>query len=154
MRLYGYGYFLQFLGISVPVSENHHVRLAASARAICDGHRTMEGLDYPFWPEPGGLLPFGSTDNADFLFWLMRGPPGDWAVVVWGRAFNSFEVFDCDMTSFLAGLATGEILPKEFPDDLLPCERPFMPSPVDTQRASASQWRLKFTVSIQGEKWR
>ena len=128
MRLYGFGSFLEFLGLNVPVSENFNVRFVPQARLICDGFQSMrEDVPYPLWPEPGGLLPVGSTDNGDYLMWLTRGRPEDWGGVVWGRAFLSFELFDCDLTSFLAGLATGEIVPEEFPDDLFPCDEPFVP---------------------------
>jgi hypothetical protein len=47
--------------------------------------------------------------------------------VVLDRAFGRFETFDCDLTDFLAGLAGGEIVPKEFPDELLPCDHLFVP---------------------------
>lgn len=82
------------------------------------------------WPWPGGLLPFGATDNGDYLFWLPRGAPSDWGVVVWDRGgseIDQFEELNCDLTDFLAGLATGAILPRAFPD-LLPCECLFQPN--------------------------
>jgi len=47
--------------------------------------------------------------------------------VIYDRGFGEFEVFDCGLTDLLAGLATGEILPKEFPEDLLPSDRLFKP---------------------------
>lgn len=128
VRLYGNGYFMQFLGICVPRSRNPNMRLESQVRVICDTFLNDDEVPYPLWPNPGGLLPFGGTDNGDYLFWLPRGAPADWGVVVWDRGFWGFETFDCDLTDFLAGLATGEILPKEFPDDLLPCDRLFEPT--------------------------
>lgn len=127
-RLYGSGYFMQFLGVSVPGSQNPNVRLEPHVRAICDTFFDRAELPYSLWPDPGGLIPFGQTDNGDFLFWLPRGEPANWGVVVWDRGLAGFEVFDCDLTDFLAGLATGEILPREFPEDLLPNECLFRPS--------------------------
>lgn len=138
--LYGAGYFMEFLGIAVPRSRNRNVRLEVLVGAICDTfvEREDEGeeLPYPFWPDPGGLVPFGGTDEGDFLFWLPRGAPADWCVVVWDRGFQKFEALECGLTDFLAGLATGEILPKDFPEDLLPCEQLFRPhSPEPRRRA-------------------
>lgn len=127
VRLYGYGDFLQIVGIHVPTSESRHVRLVPEVREICDVLRNEEDLPYPLWPEPGGLLPVGKTDYGDYLCWLTRGRPADWRLVVWDRGFGRFEAFDRDLTDFLAGLATGQILPKEFPEGLLPCDRPFVP---------------------------
>ncbi len=127
MRLYGFGVFLEFLGIHAPNVSSRHARLVERAREICDDLRDEE-RPYSLWPEPGGLLPFGRTDNGDYLCWLMQGAPADWTVVVWSRGFYRFEAFDCDMTGFLAGLATGEIVPNDL-DELLPCDEPFITNP-------------------------
>ena len=128
VRLYGRGYFLQFMGIDVPASLNPHMRLERKAGIVSRAFVNDEDRPYPMWPEPGGLLSFGGTDNCDMLFWLPRAQPQGWAVVVWDGDPDTFEVFDCDMTDFLAGLATGEILPMQFTDDLLPCDKLFQPS--------------------------
>jgi len=142
VRLYGNGYFLEFLGINVPRSRNPHTRLESGVRVICDSFLEDEELPYPLWPKPDGLLPFGGTDNGDYLFWLPRGAPENWGIVVWDRGFGDFEAFDCDLTDFLAGLATGEIRPKEFPDDLLPCDHPFSPYSPPPQRVIQVTWRM------------
>lgn len=128
-RLYGSGYFLDFLGIYIPNTEDPHARLEWQAQLVRGTFLTYEEEDrpYPMWPEPGGLLPFGRTFDGDEFFWLMRGPPDAWRVVVWDRGFGSFEELDCDLTDFLAGLATGELLPKHWPEDLLPWEPVFQP---------------------------
>lgn len=130
VRLYGSGYFMEFLRVRVPRAWNEYARIASQARIITRIFRGLEPLDpypYPFWPETGGLLPFATTDNGDELFWLTEGPPDTWRVVVWDRGLGEFETLDCGLTDFLAGLATGEILPKEFPEDFLPCELLFQP---------------------------
>lgn len=133
VRLYGYGNFMEFLCVHVPVSSSPYVTLQSEVREICDTVRIVGSADdylpYPLWPEPGGLLPFGKTDFGDFLFWLPRGLPDDWGVVVWDRGMGHYEAFDCGLTDFLAGLATGDIEPKEFPEDMLPCDRLFEASP-------------------------
>lgn len=128
VRFYGRGSFMEFLGIHAPVSWSPYVRLQSEVRVICDDLRRDPDRPYPLWPEPGGLLPFGKTDFGDCLFWLPHGPPDDWGVVVWDRGMGHYEAFDCGLTDFLAGLATGEIEPKEFPENMLPCDRLFEPS--------------------------
>ena len=41
---------------------------------------------YPFRPEPGGLLCWGSTVQGDYFFWLTSGDdPMEWPVIVWFR---------------------------------------------------------------------
>ena len=131
-RIYGCGYFLQFLGVHIPHTSNPYTRLEQQVGAICRIFAELgEESPYPFWPAPGGLVPLGVTDNGDYLFWLPRGAtPEDWNVVVWDRGgldLDAYEEFECSLTDFLAGLATGEIRPKAFPDDLLPYDRPFIP---------------------------
>lgn len=129
VRIYGCGDFMEFLGIHVPVSWSPYVRLQSEVRVICDTLRHLEDCPYPLWPEPGGLLPFGKTDFGDYLFWLPRGPPDAWGVVVWDRGMGEYEAFDCGLTDFLAGVATGDIDPMGFPEDMLPCDRLFELSP-------------------------
>lgn len=133
VRLYGSGYFMEFLGVAVPRSGNPNVRFETQARLISDMFRNHTSLgdeeaSFPVWPEAGGLLGFGTTDNGDHLFWLTEGAPDAWKVVVWGRGTQEYQVFDCGLTGFLAGLASGEILPRDFPEDMLPCELLFQPN--------------------------
>jgi len=132
VRVYGSGYFMEFLGIDVPRSRNRNTRLevqvAATRRVF--SHIHGEEWPYPFWPDQGGLMSFGGTDNGDYLFWLTRGSPEDWRVVVWGRFYGGFEPLDCNLTDFLAGLAMGEILPEAFPGDLVVCDHLFQPRSV------------------------
>lgn len=40
-----------------------------------------EKCPYPFYPEPGGLLPWAGTDNGDRVCWLTEGQPDGWTVV-------------------------------------------------------------------------
>lgn len=144
VRLYGNGRFMAFLNISVPRSRKTHSRLVDQVRTFC-GAVERNNAPYAFWPAPGGLIPFGATDDGDDLFWLPRGPSADWPVVVWPRGLDEFEVFECDLTDFLAGLALGEVLPKEFPDDLRSCDHLFRPNGSASQRASSAT--LSFQVA-------
>ncbi|WP_309646738.1 SMI1/KNR4 family protein [Phenylobacterium sp.] len=127
VRLYGNGSFMEFLCVHTPTSGSIYVRLAPEVRTICKNLLIEDDLPYPLWPAPGGLLPLGKTDFGDYLFWLPRGPPADWKIVVWGRGLGQFEVFDCDLTDFLAGLAIGDMIPEDFPSHMLPCDHLFRP---------------------------
>lgn len=133
VRLYGEGQFMEFLGIHVPRFWSPYVRLVPQVRSAAQVFASFEeDLPYPLWPSPGGLLAFGKTDFGDYLFWLTRGSPEDWPVVVWGRGLQEFEVFDRSLTDFLAGVATGEIDPKDFPEG--ECDRLFEPGPATPDR--------------------
>lgn len=72
---------------------------------------------YPVYPDPGGVLPWGSTDNGDRLFWLTTNSPNDWKVLMNESRSSSFEVFEHSMTGFIKGLITGEIESEIIPYD-------------------------------------
>jgi len=80
----------------------------------------------------------GGTYNGDSIFWIPTGPAETWKILIWGRGELTFEVFDCDLTEFLAGLATGKIAPREFPDDMLPCDEFFNPYKGSPEQDDAS----------------
>jgi hypothetical protein len=148
VRLYGCGEFMEFLTIHVPRSRSRYVRLEAEAHAVTKlaGELVDDGrpFPYPFWPTPGGLLACGKTGNGDSLFWLTRGSPDDWTIVVWGRGSEEFEAFDCDLTGFLAGVATGEIKPDDFPEDMLLCDSFFTPYSAKRRGVYSVSWRVTY----------
>lgn len=117
-----------------------------------DGGFEPDELPYPFWPDPGGLMAFGGADNGDSLLWLTEGAPDDWKVVVWGRGLGEFEVLNYGLTDFLAGLATGSLRPKEFPDDLLPCDCLFAPGK-DIRDPSSRVWKLSARLQFRWDRW-
>lgn len=132
VRRYGNGYFMEFIGIWVPLAENPIYRLEDAPLALGRKFCKEDYPDFPYaiWPSPGGLLPVGATDNGDGLFWLPVGLPHSWRIVVWESASGGCEVFECSLTGFLAGLATGTVRPKSFPE-LRACVHPFVPTNPD-----------------------
>lgn len=127
-RLYGCGYFLGYLNIAIP-GARYGLPLEQFVPETSRGFAALRDARYSFWPIAGGLLPFGSSENADYLFWLTAGAPETWRIVVWSRgSLVEFEAFDCDLTGFLAGLVTGKIRPDAFPDGLVACDPVFAPN--------------------------
>ena len=61
----------------------------------------------PLFPDAGGLLPFGSTKNADYLNWNTAGSPDDWAVVAVDNGFMEFRETGSSLTEFLLSLLEG-----------------------------------------------
>lgn len=116
VRTYGLGGFSDFLWINVPRAESPYVRLEAEVRAAYGIFHDDEEFDQPLWPTRGGLMTFGKTDFGDYVFWLTRGPPDEWPVVVWGRGTWKLELFECGLTDFLAGVLKNEIIPGGFPE--------------------------------------
>jgi hypothetical protein len=129
-RLYGSGEFMEFMWIAVPWASDHGAEYARWVGQACGIFHEVP-MPCPLWPDAGGLFPAGVTSNGDQIFWLPRGDPESWRIAVWDRGRlegEELEIFDCDLTDFLAGLVTGAITPKAFPDDFLPCDHLFQPS--------------------------
>lgn len=72
----------------------------------------------PVFPEAGGFLAWGITDNGDFLGWMVTGnDPDQWPAAVWGEEDGTPEVFEgIGFGGLLLGIVTGSIRPEAFPD--------------------------------------
>lgn len=79
----------------------HHRRVRES--------RGRDLFPYPIYPEPGGLLLWGETENGDALFWLAEGDPDAWPTIVTGTRNLHVERHDMPMTAFIARFVAGTI---------------------------------------------
>lgn len=127
-RLYGRGRFMEFLFINLPGDRDRRGSLEGELDLAREMINYGMPVPYPVWPDVGGLLNVGLTEFNDRLFWLTRGEPSDWSIVVWDRALQRLETFDRSLTDFLAGLATGTIVPEGFVGRTLPPNLVFEPS--------------------------
>jgi hypothetical protein len=136
---YGTGIVCGFFHVLNPFAANEHVNLLsrwtrtlsamASLRANPKFGREM--VPFPLYFEPGGLFPWGTTDNGEDLFWKTAGDPDRWTVVVIGRACG-VEVFDHSMSQFLKGVLEGSIRPEFLPAN--PWAVPFFDGGDETAR--------------------
>jgi len=127
-RLYGRGCFSEFVFINLPGSPDRRGSLEGELDLAREMINYGMPVPYPAWPDAGGLLNIGLTEFNDRLFWLPRGDASDWTIVVWDRALQKLESFDCSLTNFLAGLAAGTIVPEGFVGRTLPPNPVFEPS--------------------------
>ena len=129
---FGTGNVSHFLWVLNPVSKNRHLNLLREMEPILSALRELreagEPCPNPLYPEPGGLLPFGKSDNGDALYWLTIGEPDQWPVVVNAARDPVYEKFECDMTDFLAGILTGRIRCSVFPEGFPSGPPAFAPS--------------------------
>jgi hypothetical protein len=98
--------------------------LLVTAPEICGYNRraqaeSPERFPYPYYPEPGGLLPWGVDENGNDYFWLTKGEPSQWVVVQDEYRGNGIEVHDCSMTEFLVGILERRIEPlaSDYPNE-------------------------------------
>lgn len=106
VETYGDFYFAEFLYVLNPFSENKNLNLFSRGEVILDAERTTRSAfpeHYPIdlYPEEKGLLPFVITDNGDAAFWITRGAPERWAILVKDARAPEFEVHFISTATFL-----------------------------------------------------
>jgi hypothetical protein len=121
---YGTGSINDFLAVLNPFTAHTYLNLLDQMPRILSGLRELrerypEEYPYSLYFEPGGLLPWGLSDNGDIYCWLTRGGlPDLWVVVAIPRHASHLELFEMTMVKFIEGGLRGEIdseaLPIEF----------------------------------------
>jgi hypothetical protein len=128
---YGSGQWQRFWVILNPFAENEYINLLVQCQnrrpkkwSMLDAERVVreaEGGRYPhpIYPEPGGILPWASTDNGGRFFWLTKGGADEWATVYYADRSPEFGVYEMSCTELLYGAVSGElpIFREEFGDD-------------------------------------
>ena len=122
IETYGSGCIDGFIWIFNPFASNRNLNLSDQVQvkieALNDLAKTFnEGIPFPLFPEPNGLLPFGVTDNGDVLFWQVTKDPVDWKVIINAAREPKWEKYDVGMTDLLAGLLSRKLICGIFPED-------------------------------------
>jgi hypothetical protein len=126
---YGTGRFDEFIWILNPRASNTYLNLFDQSERVLAGERELSekhgrtAVPFRLFPELGGLLPFGGTDNGDVLYWNTAEKPDRWTVVVNATRSFDYEEFKMNMTTFLGRVLSGKMKCKAFPDDF-PSENP------------------------------
>lgn len=120
-ELYGSGKFDDFLYLLNPFAADPAGSLLGASDTMLVAYvqtraKFPERLSLPPWPEPGGLLPLGRSDNGNELYWLTEGEPANWAVVAFAGRSTQHEIHRHPVTGFLARLLSGELDTRVFPD--------------------------------------
>ena len=134
---YGSGRMDDFLQVFNPFTPNLFCQLSLSPESAAGFRldalrewRRGEFADlfpFPAYPEPCGLLPWGETDGSIWLYWMTKGSPNEWKVVVEYPSPYVFFVFDETLTSFLEGVISRRITCKGF--DYFPVSSPVIFEP-------------------------
>ncbi|MEU0883009.1 SMI1/KNR4 family protein [Lentzea sp. NPDC005914] len=83
MECYGGGEFAGWLRLWTPLDPHGMVD---SSEGALDANRQLraefpEFHPVPLWPEPGGFLPFGDSNDGDQFGWLTSGEPDEWPLI-------------------------------------------------------------------------
>jgi hypothetical protein len=122
--LYGTGSIAGFLWVFNPFTEREPIDLVSQVPKVLGALRTLRAkwgdreCPYPLFPESHGLLPWGVSDNGDWLFWETIGAPDEWTVVVNETRSSVYEHFYETMSGFLYRLVTGSLASRIFPPGL------------------------------------
>jgi len=85
---YGTGSLDDFFYFFSPIASNPSLNLYRQLKSDCDVVRELIAFDdalcYEVYPVTPGLLPFGTTDNGDFIMWHTIGSPDEWPVCIMG----------------------------------------------------------------------
>lgn len=84
---------------------------------LMDGHgQVSKAHPFPIYPEPGGLLPWGATQNGHSCLWLPTDPdPERWDIVVTDGGY--WWHFQGAFVDFLVGVIERDVRCPIFPDD-------------------------------------
>lgn len=121
---WGAGSFDDFLWVFAPGHPNVNLDLVQQAEEQSAALReTAEaGEEHPYEPAvaPGGLLPWGLTDNGDVCYWVLsESEPLLTAFIAINESRGpEWHRFDGDLTDFLVGFLTGRERVSVFPDDV------------------------------------
>lgn len=114
-------------------------------------------LQYPIFPEPGGLLPWGFGVRDEHFFWATRDrDPAQWTVVVSDASFTRWSEFGGGIAEFLVELASGRWDASPFGADLtgeapfVVEEPPVSPDSVEAAEAAAELSGLFWQLMSQG----
>jgi hypothetical protein len=121
---YGSGRINDFIWMLNPFSHRKNINLIEQQSRQLNALRTLindfgERCPYALFPEPGGLLPCGFTDDGDIIHWLTSGVPSEWGVIVNDSRGPQYAKYDLSLTEFLFRIVDRievcPIFPRGFP---------------------------------------
>lgn len=128
---YGSGCVSMFLWIFNPFSSNKNLNLIEQAKFYAKQFKKLgeQSKIFPIFPEPGGLLPFGVSDNGDVFYWLTSPHgPRQWKVAINKTRSDHYELFEMSMTGFLLGIVEEKIESQIFAKEMIQSDKLFLPA--------------------------
>jgi hypothetical protein len=113
INTYGSGDFCDLLAIVNPFAATEAWNLLSQVSPVLNHYRFGGPFNhtFPCFPEEGGLLPVGSDTSGGDLFWLTRGRPCDWQLVLFD--YDDTEQYSMGLVKFLGEWISGR-MPRSF----------------------------------------
>jgi hypothetical protein len=123
-ELYGSGMVDDFLYLFNPFAAGQDGNLLVEKDRVLAAYRQTRArfpdrLSLPPFPEEGGVLPLGRTENGDELYWVTERDPDGWPVALLEARAALLEVYPMPVTGLLAALAANQLTSRVLPDDVL-----------------------------------
>jgi hypothetical protein len=120
--IYGSGSVDGFLWVLNPFSRNPNLNLFDQAKSRLNAQRGFSKdfggkAPYPLHPDANGLFPWAVTDNGDVFYWLCKGLPSAWRVVICDSRCSRWQTFDAGVGEILKGIVKNELRIECFPSD-------------------------------------
>ena len=74
--------------------------------------RVPTRLPFPLFSAQDGLLLLGGDCDGNYLYWLCRGSPEEWPLLLYAPGYYELEQFDIPLTEWLIRWLTGELRSK------------------------------------------
>jgi hypothetical protein len=130
---YGPGRFDDFIAIYAPGCANMYLdllywtRVSSEMLAGKEMPHIREALR-PFGVDPGDLIQWAGTDNADSFFWVPSGEPDGWPTLIVEAGQLDFTIIRDDAPGTLHSLLVGDVRCRFFPDDFPDDSPEFVPA--------------------------
>jgi hypothetical protein len=122
-----------FLWVFSPMSANPNLDLWRQTQGRLDALRVLrasgESIPYAIFPEDGGLIPWGATDNGDVCYWRTGNDlGGSWTLVIGANRSPEWHSFQGEVTDFLVGILRRTDRVAFFPEDFPSPNPSFLPA--------------------------
>lgn len=117
IETYGSGEIGNFIYLWNPLSNKKY--FVKRMQSNLNGLRSMKlylsyedwqkEVPHPLYPEPKGLLPFGSTINGDVFYWQTERQSDIWHILINEVRSNIYEYHPVSITNFLYMLILGTV---------------------------------------------
>jgi len=124
IKAYGTGRIADFISLFNPFTKNDDLNFFEQKKLILEDFNYLldedpEYYKYSLYPNQGGLLPVGVTDNGDYFFWVVSNVDNSnlWGTAIVASRSPDIEYFDENITSLLAGILSKKIKPDSLPSN-------------------------------------